>query len=174
MRRNCLLVAACSILVGFAVSCSREPKQEPLRVYRLGDKVELGHLHYTVSEAKWVNELPASPGPRTPHDRFLLLHVSIMNGGGENTMLPNLSIEDDSGKSYPELSDGSSVPNWMGYLRKTMPAEVAQGNIVFDAPPKVYRLRVVDENGENPALIEVPLTFSTDNAGAPPIPPKSE
>jgi hypothetical protein len=28
----------------------------------------------------------------------------------------------------------------------------------------VYRLRVVDENGENPALIEIPLSFGTDAA----------
>jgi hypothetical protein len=164
MRLNCLLVAACCVSLMAAISCSRAPKQEPLRVFKVGDQVEVGHLHYTVTEAKWFNQLSGNPNPRLPQERFLLVGLNVMNGGGDNMMLPNLSIEDDTGKAYQELTDGSNVPNWVGYLRKVMPAEVSRGTILFDAPPKVYRLRVVDENGENPALIEIPLSFGTDAA----------
>jgi hypothetical protein len=135
-------------------------------VYKLGEPVEVGHLHYTVSEAKWLTQLPGSLSPRLPQQRFCLLNVSVMNGGGENLMLPNLTIEDESGETFQELSDGTGVPEWAGYLRKAVPAEVTRGNIVFDAPPKVYRLRVVDESGENPALIEIPLAISPDKGAS--------
>ena len=148
-----------------AAGCSRQPKQE-LTTYKMGDKVELGHLDYTVTDARWLTQLPGSPGPRVPRERFLLVRVGVMNAGGDDTMLPNLTLEDETGQSYQELSDGTGVPDWAGYLRKVVPAELLQGNIVFDAPPKSYKLRITDESGENAALIEIPLSFTVDSTSA--------
>jgi len=173
MLRNRLQAALVCAAFLF-ISCSREPKPEQAQLYKVGDKVQAGHLYYTVVDSRWVTQLPGSPTPRLPQNRFFLVHVKAMNGSGDNTMLPNLTIEDESGKSYPELNDGTGVPDWAGYLRKVIPAEVSQGNIVFDAPPKSYKLRVTDENGENPALIDIPLSFGADTGGAStPLAPKT-
>jgi len=59
------------------------------------------------------------------------------------------------------------VPQWIGFVRKVKPADSISGNVVFDAEPKHYRLRVTDENGEKAALVDIPLNF---NADAPPVP----
>jgi hypothetical protein len=54
------------------------------------------------------------------------------------------------------------VPQWIGYLRTVKPAESAQGNLVFDAPPAHYKLRLTDENEENPAYVDIPLSFGAE------------
>ena len=57
-------------------------------------------------------------------------------------------------------------PSGCGFVRKAKPADSVSGNIVFDAEPKHYRLRVTDENGEKPALIDLPLNFNGDTPPA--------
>jgi len=126
----------------------------------MGEKVNVGHIVYTVIDTKWETSLPEDSEPRNPQHRFLLVRMSAANSGGDNMMLPNLVIEDDAGNTYQELSDGKGVPDWAGYLRRIGPAEASIGNILFDAPPKSYKLRVTDENGEKPALVDMPLSFN--------------
>ena len=59
------------------------------------------------------------------------------------------------------------MPQWIGYLRQIKPADSAQGYLVFDAPPGHYKLRVLDEDSNHAALIDIPLTF---NAETPELP----
>jgi hypothetical protein len=102
-----------------------------------------------------------------PKNRFLLLRVSIVNSGSEDLDVPTVTLLDDQGQAVEELQDGDQVPQWLGFVRKVKPADSISGNVVFDAEPKHYRLRVTDENGEKPALVDIPLNF---NADAPPAP----
>ena len=76
--------------------------------------------------------------------------------------MPNVTIEDDRGNSFPELRDGDGVPQWIGYLRQVKPAESTSGNLVFDAPPAHYKLRVTDENEDAFAYIDIPLSFGAE------------
>jgi hypothetical protein len=46
-------------------------------------------------------------------------------------------------------------------------AESAQGNVVFDAPPRHYKLKVTDETGDRTALIDIPLTFGSETPDIP-------
>jgi hypothetical protein len=93
-----------------------------------------------------------------------------MNGGGDDVLIPDMSIEDDSGNAYPALSNGEAVPQWLGSLRKVAPAEAASGNVAFDAPPRHYRLKVSDESGEKSAYIDIPLSFNSEAPAEVPIP----
>ena len=77
-------------------------------------------------------------------------------------MIPNLTIEDDKGKHFEEVSNGEGVPQWVGYLREVKPADIVQGNIVFDAPPAHYKLKLADETGDEIALIDLPLVRRRD------------
>jgi hypothetical protein len=54
------------------------------------------------------------------------------------------------------------VPQWAGYLRNVKPADNVQGNIVFDAPPAHYKLKLADETGTKFALIDIPLSFGAE------------
>jgi hypothetical protein len=56
-------------------------------------------------------------------------------------------------------------------------AEAAQGSVVFDVPPRRYRLRLTDENEQRTAFVDLPLTFRPDapelpmpNLSKPPLP----
>lgn len=151
-------VAAISLLTG---SCSSAEKF-PVRTYALGDKVTLGPLIYNAFETQWLTHLGDDPAPRVPQHRFFLIRVSMLNSGGSELVTPTLSIVDDSGKTYEELSNGEGVPQWIGFLRTLKPADSAQGNLVFDAPPRHYKLRVADDTGERVAMIDIPLTFNAE------------
>jgi hypothetical protein len=89
-----------------------------------------------------------------------------VNGGSADARIPDFTIEDDSGHTYNELTIGEGVPQWIGYLRSAKPADFVQGNVVFDAPPGHYKLRVSDDQ-KNEALVDIPLTFGAETPEIP-------
>jgi hypothetical protein len=139
--------------------------------YSLGEKAELGHIIYTVYETQWVPQFGEGPAARIPEHRFFLVRMAAVNSGGADLIVPNVTIEDDHGNSYPELKDGDGVPQWIGYLRQVKPADSAQGNLLFDVPPAHYRLRLTDENEENSAYFDIPLSFASEVPSEVPLPP---
>ena len=141
--------------------------QKTAKVYEMGTRVEAGHLIYTVFETEWLPQIGAGDTARVPKNRFFLVRLSAINSGSEELDVPNVTLVDDRGGTVEELSDGTDVPQWIGIVRRVKPADSLAGNVVFDAEPKHYRLRVRDENNEQSLLIDIPLNF---NADAPPGP----
>src|SRR5919197_2059598 len=131
--RFALGVAAAAAALSLA-ACS-EDKAYPVRTYNMGERVDLGHIVYTVFETQWMTQIGEGPTARIPRNRFFLVRMSATNGHGTEIMVPSLSVEDDSGTSYPEVSRDVGAPHWGGFLRSVKAAESAQGNVVFDAPP---------------------------------------
>jgi hypothetical protein len=156
---------ATSCVLGFLLvlgACSSESK-EKVSTYHLGERVTVGHLIYTVFDTQWLTHVGDDPAnQRVPQNRFFLVRASIVNGGAREVVAPNPTLEDDKGNSYPELNNGEGIPQWAGYLRQLRPAETIQGNLVFDVPPAHYKLRVLDEDGNRAALVDIPLSFGTD------------
>jgi hypothetical protein len=155
-------------LAGAALAClaaftACRPAVAPeARLHRMGERVTAGSLVYNVFEDQWKAQLTHDSGVRVPKDRFFLLRLSVVNGGATDLMVPSLTLVDDAGQTYPELTDGDGVPEWTGYLRRVKPAETLQGNVVFDVAPKHYRLRVADENSQVTRDIDIPLNFAAD------------
>ena len=139
----------------------------------MGELVRLGGFTYEVIETEYLTQIGDGPAPRIPQDRFFLVKISVSNGSSETASVPAFQVENDQGKVFPELSNGDGVPTWIGYLRSLRPAETAQGNALFDAPPAHYRIRIKDENSDHAALIDIPLTFNaeTPDVRRPTIPP---
>jgi hypothetical protein len=158
LRLIAILAAVIAALLPSA--CTRRSVSD--RTYPLGEKLQLGHIIYTVYETQWAPQFGEGPAARIPEHRFFLVRMAAVNGASEDVSVPNVTIEDDKGNSYPELSNGDGVPQWIGYLRQVKPAESVQGNLLFDAPPAHYRLRITDENEENPAYIDIPLSFGAE------------
>jgi hypothetical protein len=146
----------------FLVSCGDGDRPFPVRTYNLGEKVELGHIIYQVFETQWLTHIGDGPEARVPQNRFFLVRISAANSGGSDLIIPNMTIQDDSGMTYRELSDGAGVPNWAGYLRTVKPAESVLGNVLFDAPPRRYKMKISDETGDRTALIDIPLNFGSE------------
>ncbi len=167
-----LALAAVLAALGTA-GCSSGSKYD-VRTYRLGERVQLGNLIYNVYDSQWMTQLGDAPTPRIPDQRYFLVRVSVTNAGPSDVMVPVMSVSDENGANYTELSTGDNVPQWIGLLRRVKPAESLQGNIVFDCPPRSYKLRVSDETENKTALVEIPLTFGseTPELPAPAIPEK--
>jgi hypothetical protein len=143
-------------------SCGNEGKAYPVRTYNMGERVQLGHIVYQVFETQWMTHLGEGTDARVPQQRFFLVRLSAVNGAGGEIAVPGFTVEDDSGKSYQEISDGTGVPQWIGYLRNVKPAESAQGNVLFDAPPRHYKMKITDEDGERTAYVDIPLNFGAE------------
>lgn len=134
-------------------------------VYKMGEKVNVGTLVYTVLEAEWKSELSGGAGalPQTPKHRFLVVKVSMTNSGGAQATIPLLTVENGNKDSTMEVSEVKDLPGWLGLVRLVNPAETDQGYLVFDVVTGAYKLRVTDgkETGsETTRLIEIPLSLS--------------
>jgi hypothetical protein len=147
----CILLSGCS-------SVRSGTKQ-----YQMGERAELGSVVYTLLEAHWKTQLGEAPSVRMPRDRFLLLRLSVTNGGAKEVAVPLMALIAPGGETYNELTEGGEVPDWLGVLRHVKPVETVTGWVVFDAPRGNYKLRVSDDafdpEAVKTALIEVPLRF---------------
>jgi len=159
-----LTIALAALLLLSSCGLTRD---NTAKTFDVGTRVEAGHLIYTVFETEWLPQIGTGDTARAPKNRFFLIRLSAVNSGSEEQYIPNPTLVDDQGHTVEELQDGDQVPQWIGFVRKVKPADSVSGNIVFDAEPKHYKLRVTDENGEKPALIDLPLNY---NADTPPVP----
>jgi hypothetical protein len=136
----------------------------------MGERVEIGPFTYVIVESSWRSELGEGFQVRTPKDRFLMLTISVTNGGGSEVSVPMLMVEGSNGQTYQEVSDGTGIAGWLGILRTVKPAETLQGRIVFDAPLSAYRLRLPDggESGyEKYSWVNIPLSLDPHDVQAP-------
>ncbi|MEI9812585.1 MAG: DUF4352 domain-containing protein [Acidobacteriota bacterium] len=136
----------------------------------MGERVEVGPFTYVVVESSWRSQLGEGFDVRTPQNRFLILTVSITNGGSSEATVPLLTLEGSNGQEFQELADGTGVPDWLGVLRSVKSAGTLQGRLVFDVPLSSFRLKLPDggEPGyEKYAFVDVPLRIDVDQVQSP-------
>ena len=104
---------------------------------------------------------------QVPQNRFFLVRISAVNSSGNDVILPRLSVEDDKGTSYPELTNDVGAPQWIGMLRQVHPADSIAGNLVFDCPPGHYKLQLTDDLTGHAALVDIPLSFTSETPDVP-------
>ena len=142
--------------------CGEVKKESEGKPWSMGEKVALGPFTYTVLDSEWAQELNGTKGKLIPKERFLVLRLSVTNGGGESKAISFLQVRDDKGREYPEMQDLEGVKDWMGILRMLPVAGTENGLIVFDVPMGHYRL-VVNDGGsageERTSLIDLPLNL---------------
>ena len=138
----------------------------------MGDRVPLVPLTYTVVETAWQTQLGQGFKVRSPEHRFLLITLSVTNGGNGDVSIPLLNLEGPDGQTHQELANGEGVDNWFGLLRTVSPAETQQGRILFDVPLTSYKLRLPsgDLSSDRAAWVQIPLHMDTDNQVQAPIP----
>jgi hypothetical protein len=174
MSRLPVIPILAAVIAAFLLSACSSNRSPQVRTYSLGEQAELGHIIYTVYETQWMPQFGNGPTARVPQHRFFLVRMAAVNSSAVDLIVPNVTIEDDKGNSYPELMDGDSAPAWIGYLRRVKPAESTRGNLLFDAPPAHYKLRIADENEENSAYFDIPLSFGVGAAAPSDLPPPDE
>ena len=150
-------------LSGLLAGCSKSEPPQPEAT--MGEKVTLGPLTYTVIDSAWQGQLGDAFKIRSPQQRFLLLTISITNGGGSDVSIPLLHVENSDGRDFVESDSGDGVDNWMGLLRNISPAQHQEGRILFDVPLTSYRLRLTDGAGpgaEKYGWVTIPLRVDID------------
>jgi uncharacterized protein DUF4352 len=166
MCRGKYLVIAFSFLVlAFLVPACSNANRPETKTYSMGEKVSSGPFIYSVLDTQVLARLGSDANPRNPSNRFYLVQLSVSNSGNAKESVPSLALVDDQGQSYPELSDGQSVPDWFGLFRDLGPGETRRANIAFDVPAKHYRLKVSDEFDEAPVYVDLPLNYIHENLG---------
>lgn len=159
MRRVLVVVFALGVLTGCGSSLNQ------VRAYALGDRVQTGPLIYSAYDPHWFLTLGPTANPRTPNARFLVVRLLVTNSGATDSTIPTLTLVDDSGHTYNELSEGTGVQDWLGVIRKIKPMESEKGTVAFDVAPGHYKLRVTDETGQIVSDIDLPLSVMNDEKG---------
>jgi hypothetical protein len=139
----------------------------------MGERAPNGSLTYTVVETAWRTQLGEGFQVRYPQNRFLLITLSVTNGGGAEVALPLFSIEDSNGRTYMELDSGAGVDSWFGLLRSVAPAQTHQGRLVFDVPLSSYTIKLTDGGAageERYVSVRIPLRIDTDSSVLAPLP----
>ena len=148
--------------------CQREEDQR--LTFAMGERVSNGPLTYVIVESSWASQLGDTFQARVPQNRFLMISLSVTNGGGAPISLPLLNLEDGNGKVYQELSDGSGVTNWIGILRTIDPGQTQQGRVLFDVPLTSFNLRLPNDGEpgyEKFAMVDIPLHIDSDEIVSP-------
>jgi len=154
-------VCALALAFVFQFGCSRSAPVQAAG-FNIGDRVQVGPLVYHVTETEWKTELGEFPSTRMPERKFLLIHLTVTNGGGETFTIPQAELQNSKHETFQELTDGTGVPEWMGLLRSVKPAETEQGVIAFDVPANAYQLRLTDGadlEHARVAYVAIPLSF---------------
>lgn len=157
---NALRSLPLALVVLALAGCSTP--QAKLRTASLGDRIELGHIIYTIYDTQWLTQIGQGVEAKVPQNRFFLIRLSAANSSNSPVMVPAMTLQDDDGKTYNELAEDVGVPNWLGLLREVKTAEAAQGNVAFDVAPRHYKLRISDENEQDAVLVDIPLSLGSD------------
>lgn len=161
-----LLVLAVSLLTGCRnVAATRSE-------YQMGDKIPAGPLSYNVVEKVWRSQLGEGFQVRMPENRFLIITISVTNGGPGEVSVPLLQLEAPNGKVYGESENGEGVENWLGVLRTLQPTQTQQGRLIFDVPLSSYRLRLSDGDSASGRFtyVQIPLSIDDEPPPAAPVP----
>lgn len=153
-----ILFAACLVS-----GCGSSPARSA-KTYASGDKATAGPIIYSVLDVHILPRLGDDiTTARTPQNRFFLVKIAASNSSSNEVSIPALTLIDDQGKAWPEVADGTNVPDWIGVLRRLDPGATDSGVVVFDAPAQHYRLRLTDE-GDEDVGIDIPLTFVNESS----------
>lgn len=151
------------IMVAALAGCSSQENGSSAsngKTYMMGAPAVAGPLTFTVLHSSWTENLETVDGMATAKNRFLVLELSITNGGPEEAAVPLLFLVDEKGKETMEEQKMAGVQSWLGLMRAVKPLETMSGKIIFDVPLANYKLKVTsggDPEKEVEAFVDVPL-----------------
>jgi len=139
--------------------CSSTPVRTT-KTFPAGEKATVDKLVYSVVDTQILTKLGDEANPRMPQNRFYIVQISASNSGNEDASIPAMTLTDDAGKTYEELTDGTGVSRWLGVIRRVGANQTESGNIVFDAPASHYKLKLTDDTDASDVYVDIPLNFA--------------
>jgi hypothetical protein len=121
----------------------------------------LGGVEHTVLTAEWRGALGEGASSRLPDNQFLVLRIALTNETDNPAEIASMRLVADDGTEYEELADGSGLFDWLGLVRTLSSKESRQGDVLFDAPRAVYKLKLAEQSADgeeiNVAMVEIPV-----------------
>src|SRR5580704_7915239 len=87
------------LVVSVCLTSCGSARNNTVKVYEMGSRVETGHLIYTAYETQWMPQIGAGDTARVPKKRFFLIRLSAVNSGSEDMYVPSVSLVDDQGQT---------------------------------------------------------------------------
>jgi len=137
------------------------------KTFAMGTPAQAGLLTYTVIHSEWKETLDTGSGTVTPKHRFLVLDISIANGGAEEAAAPLLFLVSERSAETIESQELRGLEGWLGIMRILRPSGTVSGKIAFDVPMANYKLKVSsggDPEKEVESFIEIPLRIEGSGA----------
>ncbi len=154
-----LSILPVATLVVFAASCGGDAAKR-ITTYRMGDRAPTGSVTYVGLTADYRQDLPGAKEPLK--NRYLVIFLSVTNGGGGEVMLPHTRLIKPDGTEIGEVTEIEGFPQWMGLLRRVGSSSTEQGYVVFDVPVGAYKLQVSsggEPDKEQLAQIDIPANL---------------
>ena len=144
--------------VGLVAGCGRRPTAERWP-FRMGDQIRCGWFSYNVLEVAYKSQLGGGTLAKRPGTVYILIRLQATSSAGRTVSVPFMRLETTGDEVITEVEDASSLPDWMGVLRRVEPGSTETGWLVFDAPPGIYGLRLSDGvlDDEQSALVHIPI-----------------
>lgn len=158
------LILAATVLCTLAVAgCGKKADTSSIGTFRMGERVQIGSMVYTILEAQYKPALNDSGTGKPPKNRYLFVRVSVTNSGGSVAGVPPFTLEGPKKETYQEVTEGvAEVPNYLGVFRMVQPAQTEQGHIIFDVPMAAYKLLISDggePGSEKYARVDLPVSL---------------
>lgn len=136
-------------------------KSAPVKYGRMGEAMVLGGVEHTVLMAEWRGSIGEGASSRLPNNQFLVLRIALTNETDSPAEIASMRLVAEDGSEYEELADGSGLVDWLGLVRTLSSKENRQGDVLFDAPRSVYKLKLsehsIDGEEINVAMVEIPV-----------------
>lgn len=164
-NRSALFMLLVSIGCLFFAGCATQGGK--VTYAKMGETVPLGAVSHTVLGAEWRPGLGEGATARVPTYQFLILRLVTANGVDSPSEIASVQLVAPNGTEYDELADGSGLPEWLGLARTLSANESRQGNVLFDAPRGVYKLKLteptIDGDQADVAMVEIPIRLEDDS-----------
>src|SRR4051794_6038867 len=118
------IIVSTSLWASLLCGCGSKADTSLLGTFRMGEKVQIGPLAYTVLESEWKNSLGENATSPAPRNRYLILRLSCENTGKASAVMPTMELESPAKQTYTEVTQGlQELPNWLGVLRTVQPGQ---------------------------------------------------
>ncbi len=148
------------VVLAFMLTACGE-KAAPVKYARMGEAIVLGDVEHAVLVADWRGSIGEGPSARVPENQFLVLRIALSNEADRPAEMASLRLIADDGTEYEELADGSGLADWLGLVRTLSAKESRNGDVLFDAPRGVYKLKLAEHSADgdeiNVAMVEIPV-----------------
>ncbi|UOQ44722.1 DUF4352 domain-containing protein [Halobacillus salinarum] len=125
---------------------SSDEKKNEEKIAKLGEKVEVGKMTYTIKDTSIKDQVGPSALPTQANGKYLVLNVSVKNNGNEAVTVDGSYFKLMQGEKTFEADTSASMSANQGedgtiqnsfFMEQLNPGSEMSGKVVFDVAPDI-------------------------------------